>query len=384
MTVIPLFVALLAVLLSAPAKAGEPPQEAGWQQHVMPALDGINVLAMASNHERSTIALLDGGSSTENTDERKLTLVAFDPAGKQTRSIDLDSPMREAAPFYLALRAGLAIDGNDIAYVAVAGRDNVVVLARVDLRGVGAPLIKVIKVGGSYGGVSTLRYTRQGRLMLAGKLDRHGYVAAVSPQGNLDWIKSYDKVATVFDLVERDRDFVLTGCTPGSMVCEDIWLARVDDAGDVLESQLRQGPARYAYLAEDGRQLALSFERLGPDLESGTALVEVFPGRTSLQESTSHILYKGRLAAPFSLSGGFGGFTAAGVAERGELLIFEVDASGRLAMLFKGRTEAPYYVNFNSVDVVRGGDVNYIGAKRTHVEGRRIESRLVFARIPAR
>lgn len=374
-----LLAAPLALLTLAPAQAGEPPREAGWQQHAMPIPDGTGILAMAANRERSTIAVLYAERGTENTE---LKLIAFNGTGNQTKSVDLGSQMRVAGQLNISLRAGLSVDDNGVGYVALAG--NGVVFARVDLRRAVAPRIKVIRMGGSYGDISTLRYTHQGRLMLAGKLDRYGFIASISPQGDLDWIKSYDKVATVFDLVESDGDFVLAGCTPGNMACQDIWLARIDAAGEVLESRLEYGPSRYAYLAEDGRRLALSFERLDPDLEAGTALLEVFPSGASLRESTSHVLYKGRLAAPFSLSGDAGGFTAAGAVERGGLRIFVVGADGRLSMLFKGQTQPPYYVSFGYLEVIRAPGSNYLGGVRTHAEGRRAETRLVFARIPAK
>jgi hypothetical protein len=311
-------------------------------------------------------------------------LVAFDEGGNQTKSVDIGAQMRTVGKYHLSLRAGLAVDDNGMANVAVAGQAGVVILARVDLRRGAAPLIKTLKVGMTSADVSALRYTREGGLVLAGQVDNQGFVASVGPSGAISWTKHYDKVVTVFDVVESGGGFVLAGGTPGKMFPQGIWLARIGMTGDVLESQLKQGPARYAYLAEDGRRLALSFERLEPDLESGTALLEVFPDRASLRESTSHTLHKGRLAAPFSLSGDASGFTAAGAVERGGLQIFEVDASGRLSMLFKGQTQPPNYVSFGYLEIFRTRGVNYLGGIRTHAEGRRAEARLVFARIPAK
>lgn len=375
-----LSVALLTGASAAQALNDESTSDAAWQQHKVATADGTNMLAMAANPKRSTFVLL---YSKARADDSPLRLVALDGSGKQTAALDLVPPLfSEDAPL-LYERVGLAIDASDLVYLIAASHGRLH-LARIDLRGTAAPFSKTLNIGDSSITVSTLRLSRQGMLMLAGSVDGKGFVASISPRGELNWARRYNDVFAVFDLVESDTGFILAGGTPGKMFPQSIWLARIGASGDVLENQMRQGPAHYAYLADDGRRLGLVYDKLGSDLLSGCVLLELFANGTSLRATSSQTFFEGRVSVPFVLSGYAGSFTAAGIGAHGQLQIIEVDADGRQVPIFQGQLRAPDYMRFHSVEMIRGPDAHYLAGLRSHAEGRRQRRELMFIKIPRR
>jgi hypothetical protein len=338
------------------------------------------MLAMAANPKRSTFVLL---YSKARADDSPLRLVALGGSGKQTAALALAPQLFSADARLLYERVGLAIDASDLVYMIAASHGQLH-LARIDLRGTAAPFSKTLNVGDGSITVSTLRLSRQGMLMLAGSIDGKGFVASISPHGKLNWSRRYNDVFTVLDLVESDSGFILAGGTQGKMFPQSIWLARIGTSGDVLESQIRQGPAHYAYLADDGRRLGLVYDKLGSHLLSGSVLLELFANGTSLHAASSQTLFEGRVSVPFVLSGYAGSFTAAGIVDHGQLQIIEADTDGRQVSIFQGQLRAPDYMRFHSVEMIRGPDAHYLAGLRSHAEGRRPQMELMFIKIPHR
>lgn len=385
-TLIPKIKLSCAVLLVAPSSAaaafGQPAQDRPWQQYVIPAVPSTRVLAMAANREYSAISLLYAETESGNGDQ--LHLLTFNDAGRPLKSVNLAPALRSAGPLEMHTHAGLTVGDNGTAYVAVAAQAGRVCLASVAPSSTAASLVKVLKIGEGSVQVMAMHLSRQGTLMLAGSADDKGFVASVSPQGKLNWTTHYDKVVTVLDIAESGNGFVLAGGTPGKMFPQSVWIARIGASGEELESQLRPGPTRYAYLAGDGQRIGLSFERLGPDLESGQALLAVFASDTALRETASHVLFEGRLDAPFALSASAGHFTAAGVAENGVLRIAEVGAGEKIIPLFIGQVKAPEYVRFLSVEIMRSPSAIYFSGLRSKMDGRSQQLELVFAYLPVK
>lgn len=372
---------LLAGLCAKPVAALEYIPDASWHQHAIPVADSTAILAMAADRALDTIALLY--TDTDKNGDEQLRLIAFDKAGNRIYAPEPMLPLSTENPPMLLARGGLAIDDSGTAYVATAGSAGSVRLVRIDLKGASTPLQKVLKVGTNSAAVSTLRLSRQGTLMLAGAVNGKGFVASISPSGKVNWTKLYGNVAVIMDLIESDEGFVLTGGTAGKMFPQSVWLARIDSAGEVLQSQLKHGPTAYAYLASDGQRIGLSYEKLNADLESGTALLEILSDSATLRGGVSQTIFEGRLDAPFALSGDSGGFTAAGIATEDRLQIVQLKADGRLLPLYKGQPKAPDYERFHIVEIIRGADAYYLGALRSHAVGRRLQMELVFARIPS-
>jgi hypothetical protein len=372
---------LLAGLSATPVAAREYIPDASWYQHAIPVADSTAILAMAADRALNTIALLY--ADTDKNGDQQLWLLAFDKARNKIYAPDPRLPLSIENPPMLLARGGLAVDESGTAYLATAGNAGSVRLVRIDLKVSSAPLQKVLPVGANSVAVSTLRLSHQGMLMLVGAADGMGFVASISPSGKVNWIGLYDNVAVMMDLIESGDGFVLTGGTAGKIFPQDVWLARISSAGEVLQSQLRQRPTAYAYLASDGRRIGLSYEKLNADLESGTALLEILSNSPTLRRGVGQTIFEGRLDAPFALSGDSGGFTAAGIATEDRLQIVQLKADGRRLPLYKGQLKAPDYVRFHSVEIIRGADANYLGALRSHAVGRRQQMELVFARIPS-
>lgn len=379
-----LLAALICVVLLTSVSAALPltnevASDATWQQHTIPAANGTNVLAITANPRRSIVVLLYRKSTSDHS---QLQLAVFDGTGKQIKTIDLAPQLLAAEQPLLYERTTLAIDANDLVYIVAASHGEVH-LASVDIRGAVAPFSKTLKIGDGNATISALRLSRGGKLILAGSIDDKGFLASISPRGELNWAKYYDNVFTVLDLVESNSGFVLVGGTPGKIFPKNIWLARIGASGEVLESQMRQGPTRYAYLADDGQRLGLIYEKLGSGLDTGSVLLELFADKASLRKMSSQTLFKGRVAVPFVLSGYMGSFTAAGIVEHGQLQLIEVDSDGRQVPVFMGELKAPEYVRFHSVEIIRGADADYLGGLRSRADGRRVQMELVFARIPS-
>ncbi len=367
---------MLAWLAALPAAAQEP---AGWQQQALPATDSTKLIAIAGSADRSALGMLYTDAAPGRGDQ--LRLVTFDALGKQQKSAGLGAraePLRE--------HAGIAFDATGGAYVAATDEAGNLRLSRLDQRGAVTPFGKAFSVGSGTVKVGALLLARQGNLVVAGAVGSQGFVAAVSPQGELQWTRTFEELVMVLDIVDSDDGYLVAGGTPGEMFPEAVWLGRLGRDGATLGSESRPGPTRYAHLASDGRRIGLLYEKLAPGLESGSVVLELFAGGGSaaLQQPARQTIFDGRLAAPFALAGGGGRFTAAGVADHGRLQVFDIDAAGKVAALYQGQAKAPAYIRYHSIDVVRGATAAWLAGLRSRADGPRRQFELVFARVPDR
>lgn len=362
------------------AQAAEAPR---WLEHVIPASEGTRVLALAANRERDAIALLYTEADKAGAGDQ-LQLAAFDANGKPFKSANLGPLLLTGEKPVMHAKAGLAIDGNGVAYVAVAAKAGVVKFSRLDLRRSAANLTRPLQVGAGSAEVTAMLESKSGLLMLAGAVDGKGFVSAVSKEGVVAWTRKYDAVVAVLDLVETDAGFVMVGGVPGKQFFDGLWLARINPGGDVLESQARQGTSRFARLGGDAKRLGLVYEKLGPDLESSTVLLETFGGAAALKQTAAVTLYQGRLAAPFGLAQVDGRLVAAGVVGKARLQLLEVWPEARTAPLFASEVKAPDFVRFHSAEIVGAAGAIYLGALRSRADGRRQQLELLVAKIPAK
>lgn len=356
--------------------------DAGWVEQVLPAGEGSRVLALAANRERNAVAMLysepDKGGAGD-----QLRLAAFDAGGKLFKSADL-GPLLAGEKIVMHSKAGLAVDTNGVAYIAAAARAGVVKFSALDLRRSTAGLNRSLQIGSGSVEVTAMLVSQAGALMLAGAVDGKGFVAEVSKQGVLAWTKYYDQVVVVLDVAETDGGFVLVGGMPGKQFFDGLWLARIGPAGAVLESQSRQGTSRFARLGGGPQRLGLVYEKLGPDLDASTVLMESFGGAGPLKPSAAQTLYQGRLVAPFGLAQVDQRLFAAGVVARARLQVLEVWPEAKVAPLFVSAAKAPDFVRFHSVDIVGTSGALYLAALRSHADGRRQQLELLFAKIPAK
>lgn len=366
-----LFAALtaLAWTVAAPAAAQLP---AGWQVQAVPATDSTKLIALAGSPDRNTVGLLYTDAAPGRNEQ--LRLMSFDASGKARRTADLGArgdPLRE--------HAAIAFDGTGNTYAAAPGESGVR-LARLDARGAVAPFGKGL-AGAGGAKVGALLHTRDGTLLVSGALDGKGFVAALSAQGETVWSRSFDQLVAVFDIIEHGDAYVVAGALPGEMFPAGVWLGRLGRDGAVLDEQTRTGPTRYAHLASDGRRVGLLYEQLDAGLETGSVLLELYAG-AALREPARQTLFQGALAAPFTLSGGGGRFTAAGVAKHGRLQVIAIDATGKASRQFEGKASAPDYTRFHSVDVVRSATGAWLAGLRSHADGQRRQFELVLAKVP--
>lgn len=360
----------LAAFTGTPAAAQLP---AGWQVQAIPATDSTKLIALAGSPDRESVGLLYTDTAPGRNEQ--LRLMSFDAAGKARRTADLGArgdPLRE--------QSAIAFDGAGNAYAAAPGESGVR-LSRLDARGAVTPFGKGLAATGGGTKIGALLHTRDGALIVAGAVDGKGFVAAVSPQGETVWSKSFDQLVAVFDIVEQGDAYVVAGALPGEMFPAGVWLARLGRDGAVLEEQTRTGPTRYAHLASDGRRIGLLYEQLDAGLETGSVVLELYAG-AALREPARQTLFEGALAAPFTLSGGGGRFTAAGVAKHGRLQVIAIDAAGKQAKRHEGKARAPDYTRFHSVDVVRSATVTWLAGLRSHADGQRRQFELVLAKVP--
>ena len=360
------------------ARAVEAPS--GWTQHVSAANQTSRILAFASNKVRSAFGLLYSEADKEGAADQ-IRLMAFDGAGKLFKITNLSSANESAGKLVLHTKAGLTIDENAIAYVAMAAKSGVVRLSRFDLRRAAAPVVYSLHVGNDSAEVTKMVQTKRGELMLAGAVDGKGFVSSVTKFGVVNWTKYFDDgVVAILDLVEADLGFVLVGGIAGDQYFQGLWLGRMNNAGKITEKLIRQGPARFARLSLNSQKLGLIYEKLGANKESSTVLLDVFSRPTVFKDMKTLTLFEGRLATPFGLAGTNDDFAAAGVAG-GSLHIYSVSSNLEIVQTFKGTITAPDYVRFHGAEIIGAPDARYLATLRSRADGRRQQLELVFSKI---
>ncbi len=376
---------MLMAWSAAQAAPAELPNSRIQQSRV--AYEGTKILAFETNKARDIFGVLISEKETNSSSE-KINLLVFDTNGGPLKSVPLFTSTGGADDqLILHSKAGLAIDENAEAYVAVAARSGQVKFARLALRGAAAsPVVKAIPLGGGSLEITKMLISRRGELVLTGALDGKGFASALSKQGVVAWTRPIDDgVTVIFDMVETEAGFTLIGGVPANFAAYVLWLGRLGLGGEIREKNLRSemGSGRFAKLSVDGSQIALTYENLRTEggVERSKVFLDVLSNPNSLKIQRGAEIFDGELLAPAGLAGSAGNFKLAGIGSGGVLKINSLTSGMEVRPLFKTTVAAPDYRRFHALEMLASTESLLLASIESRADGRQQKLEFVLSKI---